>query len=368
MKKGKVVFKRLAGLAILVLGFPACTLGDFSTPGIALGTVMMIVGLAIFLTASDAGMNALTDTIKRVSDAQNVSIEELHRAFAEMDTPLGRGWIGTVQTIAGPCLIYGPGANGEFLYIRKNKKGDLFYLGLDEFDGMISGPEEKIAEIERRSKEENELDPKENVMDSASTQALLGEITAAVETYVKTGAVEYIHTSEGSGSLYRFNEDFKLLGQRFAFTDMDGNVIYDIEGTFPLIAFTICDHTTGEEVFKVTKRLIHVLPHYDFVWNGSEYGSFEKELTLTHDTFTMQTDEGKLEMRSTEATLGDNYIVRLNDRTIGTIAEKMNFTIENIVFDNYIVHVQNERYRPLLAALAVMAARELKRDEDAGSR
>ncbi len=119
---------------------------------------------------------------------------------------------------------------------------------------------------------------------------------------------------------------------------------------------------TGEEVFKMNKKLLRLTDTYEFYFNGNEYGTFKQKIDFMHDTFTLETPEGLLEMQSLSDTIGTNYIVKLNGSVIGTIAEKFNLTLHNLVFDNFILHVRSDRHTPLLAALATMVAREVARD------
>lgn len=52
----------------------------------------------------------------------------------------------------------------------------------------------------------------------------------------------------------------------------------------------------------------------------------------------------------------------LNGKTLGTILDNLDLKMENIVFDNAVIIAYEEKYLPLLAAMAVMVARELARD------
>lgn len=57
-----------------------------------------------------------------------------------------------------------------------------------------------------------------------------------------------------------------------------------------------------------------------------------------------------------------NFCVTLNGKTLGTILDNLDLKMENIVFDNAVIIAYEEKYLPLLAAMAVMVARELARD------
>jgi uncharacterized protein YxjI len=164
--------------------------------------------------------------------------------------------------------------------------------------------------------------------------------------------------------MYVFDERFKLTGQKYHLVDMDGNNVYDLEGTVPLKNFYIRDSHDGSELFRISKRLIHVFPHYDFYSMGEKYGSIRQEVKLSHDIFSMKTVEGKLVMKQVTATIGDNYAVYMDGRLIGTLSEKISLKMHDIVFDNFVLKVFDEHFKPLLTALAIMAEREQVRDRN----
>lgn len=73
----------------------------------------------------------------------------------------------------------------------------------------------------------------------------------------------------------------------------------------------------------------------------------------------MKVKEGKLELTEYAGSIGHNFCVTLNGKTLGTILDNLDLKMENIVFDNAVIIAYEEKYLPLLAAMAVMAAREL---------
>ena len=113
------------------------------------------------------------------------------------------------------------------------------------------------------------------------------------------------------------------------------------------------------------KRLLHILPHYDFCMEGKRFATFYKKLNLVHTVFTMRTSEGELIMRSVNATIGHNYQVLLHGEVVGNICEKLNLTLQNIVFDNFVLYVRDEKYRLVITAMAVMLVREMARERAA---
>ena len=139
--------------------------------------------------------------------------------------------------------------------------------------------------------------------------------------------------------------------------------MYAIDSTVPLKTFRIYD-AAHNEVFRMTKELLHVLPTYRFYLHEEPYGTLQKKFALVKDRFSMELPEGTLELMEYAGSIGHNYRVTLNGKMLGAIMDNMDLTIQNVFFDNAFLIVYDTRYLPQLTALAVMAARELARDKD----
>ena len=184
----------------------------------------------------------------------------------------------------------------------------------------------------------------------------------SISSYANTGKVLPIPESEPS-EVYTFTEDFKLTGQHFDLCDKDGNPVYSIDGTAPLLKFRIFD-PSHREVFRVEKEILHVLPTYRFYANDVLYGKLEKKFELIRDHFTMDVTEGRLELREYAGSIGHNFTVTLNGRMLGAIMDDLELTIHNLIFDNAVMIVYDTDYLPLMTAMAIMVAREIARDEE----
>ena len=184
----------------------------------------------------------------------------------------------------------------------------------------------------------------------------------SLEHFVKTGTILPFREISPS-QIYTFSEDFKLTGQHFTVQDTDGNTLYTVDGTAPLVKLRVLDNY-DREVFTMTKQLGHALATYKFYQDGELYGTLEKQFDLVRDRFTMEVTEGTLELREYSGTVGHNYKVTLNGEILGAIMDDMDLTVENAVFDNAYLIVYRSDKLPLLVCMAVMAARELARDKE----
>ncbi|MCR5097926.1 MAG: hypothetical protein K6B14_03155 [Lachnospiraceae bacterium] len=208
-------------------------------------------GIAMEYYAFDKAMNYAVDGIKQSEDV-NAPIDALYNAFKDIDTPLGRPWIGKVVNVDGDCIIYGPTNSGSFLF-----------------------------------------------------------------------------------GYYLF-------------------------GTFPFWTFRLENALDGREVVKSKRIIWHILfPTYDIYLDGEKYGRMRWLFRILRTKFRMKTKDGEVVVREMTATIGDQFGVYKNGNLIGTISQKIGLTglgtfVRDMVFDNFVIMVFDERDLPLVASLCVM--------------
>ena len=344
---------------------------DQSDGMIAVSTCLWIVGLALCMMASPKRTNAALDTQKMV-ELPKMPIESLCKALQDVPTPLGRPWLCKIFSIKQPVLVYGPDARGSYIYARWTL--GMFYLISSTDTGLLRPDASNRWRLNgggRRRQEEADTFYEDHISLTQSLEAYAQFFAAYAEKSqvpdMQTAAKIFGEIGVSQGKLYAFQEDFKLTGQRFQMVDMEGKALYDIEGTWPLKTLRIYAAGSDQAVFRVTKRIFHLLPQYDFYTGETDdklLGSFHKKLDFVHDSFVMQLGREELSMRSAAAVIGANYIVRLDGRQIGTIGENLNLTLHNLLFDNMVIEVFDDSYTLLMAALAVMSAREMARDRE----
>ena len=359
--KRRVWKYRIIGALLVVVGVAMCPLGDWDTLWIALGTVVLIIGIAVFMMGSPKDYAAMTDAATMLAFDRKYDIREFYDAFKNIQTPLGSGWLGRFISSPYDSLIFGPDLRGQYIYFYLEGSGEVGFIGYSFLESFIS-----------KRLTEPVYPPKENL--GAGTAGHLCYHTdifffkdwlkESIEQFAKTGTPLPFTISEPS-EVYTFTENFKLTGQHFEVQDKDGNTVYVVDGTVPLINLRIFD-TQGDEIFKMTKEIGHALATYQFFYKGELYGVLEKQLSFVRDKFAMDIKDGKLELTEYAGTIGHNFKVTLNGKLIGAIMDNMDITIENILWDNAFLIVYDKAYLPLITAMAVMVTRELARDEDGG--
>ena len=359
--KRRVWKHRIIGTLMAVFGVALWPLTDWDTLGIAAGTVVLIFGIAYFMMGAPQDYAAMTDAATMLGFDRPRNIREFYEAFKDIQTPLGSGWLGRFISSPYDSLIFGPDLRGQYIYFYLEAGGEVGFIGYSFLEKFIS---QRLTEPTYPPVENLGADTAGHLCYHTDIFFFKDWLRDSIEQFGKTGKPLPFTASEPS-EVYTFTENFKLTGQHFEVQDKDANTVYVVDGTVPLINLRIFD-TQGDEVFKMTKEIGHALATYRFFYKGEPYGVLEKQLTFVRDKFSMDIQDGRLELTEYAGTIGHNFRVTLNGRLIGAIMDNMDITIENILWDNAFLIVHEKEYLPLITAMAVMVTRELARDEDGG--
>ena len=338
---------RIIGLVLVALAVWLCIAGNWDTIPVSIATVILIIGIAVFNMGSPADYNAMTDGGAMIAMDVPRKIEEFYRAFQNEKTPLGSAYLGKFSTSPYTSLIFGPNVRGEFLYFYLNRDGMIGYVGYSMLDSTIS---ERLTEPRFPAEADAGEDLAGHLVYHSDVFLMREWLQKSLEHFVKTGTILPFREISPS-QIYTFSEDFKLTGQHFTVQDTDGNTLYTVDGTAPLVKLRVLDNY-DREVFTMTKQLGHALATYKFYQDGELYGTLEKQFDLVRDRFTMEVTEGKLELREYSGTVGHNYKVTLNGEILGAIMDDMDLTVENAVFDNAYLIVYRPDKLPLLVGAA----------------
>lgn len=359
--KSRMWRHRVIGLLVAAAGIWMWQAGGWHEIAIIAGTIVLIAGIAIIMLGSPTDYNSSTDIVKMIAMDKRRTIEEFYEAYKNMKTPLGSAWLGKFYTSAYKTLVFGPDERGQFIYFWLNKRGEVGYVGYSFLKGLIKKKLTEPLIPAQTDLGENTAGHLCYHTDVFFFQEWLKE---SIQSYLKTGEALPFRETQAS-EVYTFTESFKLTGQHFDVQDKDGKIVYEVDGTFPLINLYIRD-TQGNEIFRMTKEIGHALATYRFFYRGEPYGVLEKQFTFIRDKFAMDMKDGRLELIEYAGTIGHNFKVLLNGKMIGAVMDNMDITVGNVFFDNSFLIVYDEKYLPLLTAMAVMVTRELARDEDGG--
>ena len=166
--RGKVRFFlfRIGGLALAVLGL-VLIVRDL----IVLGTLLLIGGLALCVSASPQSVNRNSPDTKMLACPEGVTVESLYQAFANVDTPLGKPYMGRMKTISGDVMIWGPNEWNEYIYLYQSHSKRYFHLCSNTFPDWIT------SEVHEGKKSGEPLDMPE----------LLADLCDCLEEHLRKG-------------------------------------------------------------------------------------------------------------------------------------------------------------------------------------
>lgn len=129
--KARVWIFRIAGTIVTLFGLYLLIKGYESTIMITLATLVLILGVSLWITATPQSYNsASTDTVMMIGmDDKHPKIEEFYEAYKKVDTPLGSPWLGEFYTMKQKALVFGPNEKDEYLYFWLTRNGTVGYLG-----------------------------------------------------------------------------------------------------------------------------------------------------------------------------------------------------------------------------------------------
>lgn len=359
LKKRRIKFRAIGWPLVLLAA--GCYVAAFNVyliyPMTFLGTMLLIAGLTLVLMSSPGRYNKSVDGVRMLICGSDYTLDRIYEDFKEYKTAYGSVYRGTALG-KYPALFWGGINQDELAYIYKTGDEGFVYLGFGLYGvgcEQISDPIYPDTAVEA----DNLADA---VCFNMRSVNFAEDLSRVLENYFKTGFIEDM-PEYGRGNVYFFEEEFKLTGQKFELYNADSEAVLRAEGTYPLKTICIFDKDDNE-IFKVSKEVVNALPHYLFYKKGELLGEFAQEANVVRDSFSMQTKQGLLEMRQINTLIGDNYCVTIDGKRIGNIAERLNLTLENLVFDNMVITVFDDKDLPLVTALGVMAAREMQRDRD----
>lgn len=352
---------KFRAIGIVVMAIGVWVFIPLTETAIIIGTIIFICGGAAYIYPK---MNSYNDLLKQISLDKPSTIEEVFQVFKDYKTPLGTPYLAKMKIFKPKVMVFGPAADGFYIYCYLNKDGRIFFM-YETFVNTI----EKIYEPSSdpyKELNENDYSIKDLICWNSSVWLLKMNLLDVFTEYFISG--EILPLKDYSNvKVYTFDEQFKLFGQKFNMCDTEKNIIYEIEGTVPLISITVKNPYTGYEEFKMVKQIDKLLTTYNFYKDGKQYSTFHKDPSLWRDIFCMDTPDGKIELIQNVVFFGTNYTVKMNGEVIGTIMDDLSLKIKNFIFDNSVIFVYDEKYTAILAAMAVMVAREIARDRNYNS-
>ena len=288
---------------------------------------------------------------KRISDNENFTIEDIYMRIKDSKTSFGSPKLSEVSFVKGKSIVIGPNIWGDYLLIYKNKSD--FYVSIQqevifikEYSKTKSGSTEEVCD--------NPKNWYEKMFKSIDIYSLYVKVSDYVEKLVKTGDAAYSDYVYEPGNFYCLNESIDPDSRNYIVTDVKDNIVYDVVEDSPSGSFIIYDHLIGDEMLKTVRKWSSLNHRYEFYRHDNLYGIFEKESVLNTRIFIMSSLDGEITMRQCKSKAGLYYIVKVKSEIVGIIVNNIVSDVGDPELDTCVIQMKNERYKPLVTALATM--------------
>lgn len=145
------------------------------------------------------------------------------------------------------------------------------------------------------------------------------------------------------------------LKPQFDIVDQDNNPVYHIEGDLARLNFSI--QRNGEEVLKLKKKLVAIMPEYTIERNHAEIATIKKKFRLTNPELHGQA-EGK-ELRINGDLFGYDFDIVTGDAVIGHVDTEFGHWS-----DHYRISVFDAAMQDVIIALAVICDNVADKEEE----
>ena len=184
--KARVWIFRISGAIVTLFGVYLLIKGYESTIMITLATLALIIGIALWMTATPQSYNSgSSDTVMMIEmEDKPRKIEDFYEAYKEVETPLGSPWLGEFYTMRQKALVFGPNEKDEYLYFWLTRNGTVGYLGYSFLRKFIKKQLTKPVIPFKKKKQNREED---SYSSNLSASLFQQELKNNLEYFVKTG-------------------------------------------------------------------------------------------------------------------------------------------------------------------------------------
>ncbi|GEM_PF-2234236 len=270
------------------------------------------------------------------------SMDEICLALQPVITPLGCGWNGQVRGVPGPAIIYGPDANGRFIYGAY--RDTQFYLtAVDDLLQLQSKP--KSA-------------PQPAIHDAGNIQllSLLHAFQKIFSLYALNGIPPDPATVKKVFQPCRHDDVGYMLMQAlqqpsYLFWNAEKQLLYTIETNASPAKLSLRAYPSEKQLLYFEKRSCLFLPGYRFYTQENAFMGILKRTHFFGKIMSIELGGERLQITRIKVAEMPVYTMRLGTRLIGTIRKNMTVLPRDHALT---VAVFDSEYRTIAAAIAVI--------------
>lgn len=295
MKKFDI--NKIMMILVLFLAIIEITIGKYIFAGI-----FLILAFSIYRNGG-AGKYQDKTMYEKETDAENLTIESLYDALKDMNTPIGRCWIGKHDKYEGDVIVWGPNGFKDCITLGINK-GKTYMRVVTNMDHFTYDDDQKWRFDEIIDTEDFDVTPKSFSFFTGyklMTTMLLEDIRVVVDDL--NNGIDRVPEELDMFNLYHYNS---FDGNMF---DKDGNLILsaDMNQGDSLVKLSDVD---GNEMIRIEKT--GTRGEYRIIVDEEEYGMIRKERSK-NDRYVLETEGGTFEANNFPAVniakISSNYAI-----------------------------------------------------------
>ena len=336
MKMSRDTLRKLVIALCIIFGVSALTTGHM-----IMGFVALVVVFGIHYTLGSSSFRERNAYERETEALPDLSVEALYEKLRELDTPLGKPWLGSHYTHRGNCVIFGPGVFKDYVLIAKEKER-LVVETSSNLDNLTV-PEDQKWRLEQLIDTKGVVvTPKKYsgfVAYKEASAVMLDDLRELIEEIGREG-----RTAKTSLDLFRA---YYYYGKTAVVRDMDDNEYGRCVAVFYPLSVTIYD-PDGEEMAACTGNRKDVKSGFRVTMSGEDYGTIYKDNGSAHDEYYMDTPDGEYRIVSypalRRANVSSNYRVLLNgvQKAILAGSAKIEFEAEGLIENDVIVSYDDD--------------------------
>lgn len=328
------LFKIIFGLVIL-LAILFFSVGKWTYSGIAI-----LVAIAMYMNAGGGDFNSRNLYEKKVENQQHWTLDQLYQMLKDMDTPLGRCWMGSRKENQEPCIVFGPASFKDYILITSNEK-EIELVSGTEVEHLVY-PESEAWRFQEIIDTENlEVTPKRYSAfagDKVITAVLISDLADLIVNLMSgTTCPEDLDMF----TLYHYNSHDTTV------RDLEENCYARTSTAFDPLSIVIYD-MEGNVAARVTGDLKNKSGGYRVQLGEEEYGTIYCDKNSKQDAYYLEGPDGTFRLESfravRRANVGMNYTLTLDGEVKAVLASspRIRFDSTGLIENDVICSFDNE--------------------------
>lgn len=340
-----------AAVIWLVIGFITMMSGH-----VLFGGIVALLGFGILYLRGHGSFNDRSLYEKLIK--ADISIEELYAKIKDMDTPIGKPWIGGHKDHKGGCIIIGPNVFWDCIVIAKRGSGIVLRHTM-QMDKIVRDEKNEYRFEELTDPAEYDATPERYAIYAGFklvSTVMLDHLADMIKRIASGENVKIPANLEEYRFYYHNSEEGW-------FKDSEGNDVLRVEGELHPFRSAVFD-ADGDEMAAVIPRAFNKRDEpadragFELTANGEHFGEIRRFKDREGEGFIAETEDGSFRISLFPAcrrgNISCNYRIEKNGRMMAVIGGSPGLIFEGIgKRRNDIVLSYDDDYLVLYAVLEV---------------